>query len=876
MIRVPLPGTGATWQSSVTDSGIAADLAAGVADGLLSFDEAMRVVQHVAARGALTSAELASLRALVANMNLTFAADDYAASALADFVAGTPADAFSGSPSSSLALGVGASGASLVAGVQQWFLGTNLPDATVVVSDSSSTTFPVSYQTFSLPLFGSNGPSVSDVNQGIEGDCELCSGLIAMVLRHPDQLKSMFRDNGNGTWGVRFYVNGSEVWETVDARLPARADGTLAYVNAGVSDSPALWAALAEKAYAQLSATGLIDHPAVNSYANIASDPADTVYENLVNSSSMAYVDASLADWDAYKAVFISALAAGNDLVLETGHGAGDTTYDSQGRILLQRNHAYAVVGYDGDTGNFVVRNPWGEREGQTWVTQFEVSMADVVSVHGDIAVDDSAHGAIEVHETQRLLGGKLTPSAVVTKDAANAVARLFTVTNTSGQPITQYLLQAFGADTLGLNGATNLATAAQSAQGQVVVSAADLPKVTFTSHAASGTRPLMVAAGDGTAWSPMELFSLHVQAAKVLDQAGALSVLAPGQAVALDQLVQLDPSASYVALIAPAGLVNLNGLANLWTTNPPAGGIQVHASDLARITLTPPSAGSPVDLQVCAYDGAAWSAWTDVVAATGQSVARFVQLYDSGQSPGTAVADTAANVFANLDALQTMMAAGALQAVRVTDSSARVSLSAAQSAQDLGVLSIISGTFDVAIDAAGAGTQRIVTALPGAHTQYSVTPGVSVKGNGITESLSHVDRIAFSDGWLAFDLNGDAGVAYRLYQAAFNRKPDVAGLGYQTNALDHGLTIAQVAANFIASPEFQSTYGNVGDSQFVTLLYQNVLHRAPDEGGLAFHIGHLQGGLSRADVLAQFSESPENQAAVIGSIQAGIFYTLG
>jgi serralysin len=94
--------------------------------------------------------------------------------------------------------------------------------------------------------------------------------------------------------------------------------------------------------------------------------------------------------------------------------------------------------------------------------------------------------------------------------------------------------------------------------------------------------------------------------------------------------------------------------------------------------------------------------------------------------------------------------------------------------------------------------------------------------------------------------------------------------------ALDDGLNIAQVAANFIASPEFTATYGALDNTAFVNQLYQNVLHRGADAGGLAFHTSNLATGANtRANVLVGFSESPENQAALIGTIQNGMVYTL-
>ena len=145
--------------------------------------------------------------------------------------------------------------------------------------------------------------------------------------------------------------------------------------------------------------------------------------------------------------------------------------------------------------------------------------------------------------------------------------------------------------------------------------------------------------------------------------------------------------------------------------------------------------------------------------------------------------------------------------------------------------------------------------------------------GASNTSLLSGIDRLQFDDAKVALDIDGDAGMAYRLYQAAFGRTPDLSGLGYQINALDTGMSLAQVAANFIASPEFQGKYGNVDNTQFITLLYENVLHREPDPDGLQFHLGELANNQSRADVLTHFSESPENQANVIGLIEDGILY---
>jgi hypothetical protein len=132
---------------------------------------------------------------------------------------------------------------------------------------------------------------------------------------------------------------------------------------------------------------------------------------------------------------------------------------------------------------------------------------------------------------------------------------------------------------------------------------------------------------------------------------------------------------------------------------------------------------------------------------------------------------------------------------------------------------------------------------------------------------------IGFSDSAVALDISGVGGQAYRLYQAAFDRQPDKTGLGYWIKALDGGVTLEQVAAGFAGSKEFADLYGaNPSDTQFTDLLYQNVLHRAPDAGGYAYWLAALgEQHLARTGMLVFFSESAENQAQVIGSIGNGI-----
>jgi hypothetical protein len=159
------------------------------------------------------------------------------------------------------------------------------------------------------------------------------------------------------------------------------------------------------------------------------------------------------------------------------------------------------------------------------------------------------------------------------------------------------------------------------------------------------------------------------------------------------------------------------------------------------------------------------------------------------------------------------------------------------------------------------------------AYTVHAAGPGYQLTAPGSSATLTNIERVQFSDGVLAFDLNGTAGQAYRVYQAAFDRAPDQAGLGYWIGAMDKGMTLVDVAAQFVASAEFSDRYAKLDGAAFLTTVYHNVLHREPDAAGLDFWVGYMNGGGSRAGLLAQFSESHENQVQVIGSIGLGIGY---
>jgi hypothetical protein len=176
-----------------------------------------------------------------------------------------------------------------------------------------------------------------------------------------------------------------------------------------------------------------------------------------------------------------------------------------------------------------------------------------------------------------------------------------------------------------------------------------------------------------------------------------------------------------------------------------------------------------------------------------------------------------------------------------------------------------------------GAGIDTAV--FSGARSAYTVTKtttGYSVQASGGTDTLAGVERLQFADTTIALDIDGNGGQVYRLYQAAFNRVPDAGGLGFWIHAMDSGAALSDIGAEFTKSNEFKNMYGvNPNNADFLDKLYHNVLHRAGDAGGFDFWLGHLNhNDLSQAQALAEFGESPENQAALITAIGNGFAYT--
>jgi hypothetical protein len=237
--------------------------------------------------------------------------------------------------------------------IGKWFLGQDRP----IIPHTNYT-----YRYVSGSLF-QNGSSAEDVKQGALNDCYYLATLAGIAHEQPSHIQSMFIDNGDNTFTVRFFNDGVADYVTVDRYLPTRSNGTAAYADWGgginTSTSNELWVALAEKAYVQLGQSGW-SRPGrnQNSYSAIEWGWMDYVIRQVTGlSAQTAYAtnitQSQLVNW------------VNSNQIVTVGfvHGGGYGVKDQ---------HAYTITSYNPSTQKFFLRDPLVSRHVEVTFEQLQ------------------------------------------------------------------------------------------------------------------------------------------------------------------------------------------------------------------------------------------------------------------------------------------------------------------------------------------------------------------------------------------------------------------------------------------------------------------------------------------------------------------------
>lgn len=142
-----------------------------------------------------------------------------------------------------------------------------------------------------------------------------------------------------------------------------------------------------------------------------------------------------------------------------------------------------------------------------------------------------------------------------------------------------------------------------------------------------------------------------------------------------------------------------------------------------------------------------------------------------------------------------------------------------------------------------GAGLDHWSSVLDDGAGRGSVMLGFSESDEFVQAAADDVDEV------------DQSGPVARLYKAYFLRAGERDGLRYWIGS---GLPYQAISEAFAGSSEFQQRYGSLSDTDFVELVYTNVLGRGADAAGRDYWRQQLDAGHSRGAVMLAFSESVE------------------
>lgn len=202
---------------------------------------------------------------------------------------------------------------------------------------------------------------INDVRQGQLGDCYFLAILAAIARAKPDFIKSMVKDNGDGTYTVTFrthqgisglFGSRSDQTVTVNSSFWTDGSGNPAYAKKGdvtSSGTPELWVMIIEKAWAQLNGGfGSIEG---------GTSAAGGSWGAVTGNDATHLAPGDFSDADLTKKIE-SAFTSKQPVIFHSV--SGDDKAKKLAKNGVIGNHEYALNAAAG--GKFTLYNPWGSQ----------------------------------------------------------------------------------------------------------------------------------------------------------------------------------------------------------------------------------------------------------------------------------------------------------------------------------------------------------------------------------------------------------------------------------------------------------------------------------------------------------------------------------
>ncbi|NJK53206.1 MAG: peptidase C2 calpain [Leptolyngbyaceae cyanobacterium SU_3_3] len=358
--------TGDWFGTHLSDAGLIGKARHLSLDGVFDRSDMIALLNETKDQSTIDAAELRDLKTIVRNAD-RFAMPDSVRVLAHKVVNSDPANLRSGIGS----LYTDSSDEQMERLIGKWFLGNDRP---IALSFDRST--QLAYQLVNGSLV-QKGISYQDIVQQDVSNCYFLAALGAVALRSPDTIASMFSDNGDNTYTVRFFNNGVADYVTVDRFLPTHSTGYAAFADWGGGRfdqlNNELWVALLEKAYAQLNESGWIGQDNTNSY-NGTTLAATSIAGNQggINHGWTKHalaqiigrnVDTNYVESDASSINALISLDNADKIVSMNTHKIVNP--------YIVANHSYILINYSEVSQKFRLYNPWGY---ETELTRQQVS----------------------------------------------------------------------------------------------------------------------------------------------------------------------------------------------------------------------------------------------------------------------------------------------------------------------------------------------------------------------------------------------------------------------------------------------------------------------------------------------------------------------
>lgn len=174
------------------------------------------------------------------------------------------------------------------------------------------------------------------------------------------------------------------------------------------------------------------------------------------------------------------------------------------------------------------------------------------------------------------------------------------------------------------------------------------------------------------------------------------------------------------------------------------------------------------------------------------------------------------------------------------------------------GVDTVVAGLGNSTIT--GGNSDYSVVKMAAAASNYTVTTnaGHAIVTDNITHKVTDIAKIQYvetagNEALIFASSNTEASIA-TLFQTAFGRTADAAGLNYYYDLAKAGATEKQIADAIVKSAEFLP-HTLLDDTSFVNSLYQNTFGRNGETAGINYWLNAMSHGATRADIIRSFAD---------------------